>query len=251
MGSNKKNFKSNGVELRLADSFTTIPCLPAANFSLILCDPPYGMTKHAWDDQVNLTILWEQFDRLLDRGGRIIWFTAHPFTARLLASIPESWLYYEIIWQKTIGSNQLNTSWRPLQKHENIIICYRKGETRSGYYDPQFTSGKEYRKLRSANGGGYGKQIEHSAINPGVRHPTTVLMAKNSRIRGEHPNAKPVDLYQTLIKQYCSEGGRILDPFLGSGNSALAAVLTGRQLVGIELTLDSFNLAIHKVSDIK
>lgn len=49
-----------------------------------------------------------------------------------------------------------------------------------------------------------------------------------------HPCTKPLELMQWLVKLLCPKGGRVLDPFLGSGTTALAAMLEGRDCEGIE-----------------
>lgn len=49
-----------------------------------------------------------------------------------------------------------------------------------------------------------------------------------------HPTVKPLALMRWLIGLVCPPGGLVLDPFLGSGTTALAAVETGRSVVGVE-----------------
>ena len=49
-----------------------------------------------------------------------------------------------------------------------------------------------------------------------------------------HPTQKPVKLFMQIIEKYSQPGETILDPFLGSGTTAIAAYNTGRHCVGIE-----------------
>ena len=49
-----------------------------------------------------------------------------------------------------------------------------------------------------------------------------------------HPTPKPVSLMKHLTKLLCLPGGLVLDPFAGSGTTAVAAVATGRNAVCIE-----------------
>lgn len=53
-------------------------------------------------------------------------------------------------------------------------------------------------------------------------------------MRGLHPTQKPVSLCEYFIKTYSNEGDIILDPFIGSGTTAVAAVNTGRKYIGFE-----------------
>jgi site-specific DNA-methyltransferase (adenine-specific) len=51
-----------------------------------------------------------------------------------------------------------------------------------------------------------------------------------------HPTTKPVPLIQYLIEKFTDEGDLVIDPFLGSGTTAIAAERTGRRWIGIELS---------------
>jgi DNA modification methylase len=53
-----------------------------------------------------------------------------------------------------------------------------------------------------------------------------------------HPTVKPVDLMRWLVRLITPPGGTVLDPFLGSGTTAVAAILEGFNWVGCELTDD-------------
>ncbi len=240
--------KIKGVELRIGDSSRVMSGLPDASVELVICDPPYGTTKHPWDIPQNLKGLLNEFDRLLVKGGRIIFFSAHPFTAAVAAALAEAgWASYELVWLKNQGSQQLNIGWRPLQMHENIFVCYRLGEAKAGHYQPQTTPGKPYKKRRVLKGTGYGSQREHMANNGGTRQPTTILNFANPRKKGEHPTAKPVDLLAYLIRQYCPPDGSIFDPFMGGGNGAVAALKEGRPYLGIEIDPAYCELARSKL----
>jgi site-specific DNA-methyltransferase (adenine-specific) len=49
-----------------------------------------------------------------------------------------------------------------------------------------------------------------------------------------HPTVKPIDLMRWLVRLTAPPGGVVLDPFAGSGSTGCAAVLEGRQFIGIE-----------------
>ena len=53
-----------------------------------------------------------------------------------------------------------------------------------------------------------------------------------------HPTVKPVALMRYLIRLVTPPGGLVLDPFLGSGTTAVAAILEGFNWIGCELTAD-------------
>jgi site-specific DNA-methyltransferase (adenine-specific) len=68
--------------------------------------------------------------------------------------------------------------------------------------------------------------------------PPIFLVPKPSRAEREgndHPTVKPVELLRHLIRLTTREGALVLDPFVGSGSTAVAALLEGRSFIGFEL----------------
>jgi site-specific DNA-methyltransferase (adenine-specific) len=53
--------------------------------------------------------------------------------------------------------------------------------------------------------------------------------------RADHPTQKPLEIIERMVKASCPVGGVVLDPFMGSGTTALAAKRTGRNYTGFEL----------------
>ena len=53
--------------------------------------------------------------------------------------------------------------------------------------------------------------------------------------RADHPTQKPLEIVERMVKASCPPGGIILDPFMGTGTTAVAAQRCGRQFVGFEL----------------
>ncbi|MES2741295.1 MAG: site-specific DNA-methyltransferase, partial [Pseudomonadota bacterium] len=56
--------------------------------------------------------------------------------------------------------------------------------------------------------------------------------------RAEHPTQKPLEIIERMLKASCPPGGLVLDPFMGSGTTALAARRCGRHFAGFELNPD-------------
>ncbi len=70
-----------------------------------------------------------------------------------------------------------------------------------------------------------------------------------SATRVGHPAPFPVELPRRLIELYTYEGDLVLDPFMGSGSSAVAAVRTGRHYVGFDTDPDYIEIAERRVAD--
>jgi site-specific DNA-methyltransferase (adenine-specific) len=66
-----------------------------------------------------------------------------------------------------------------------------------------------------------------------------------------HPTQKPVALYKWLLKNYATEGDKILDTHLGSGSIAIACHDLGFDLTACELDTDYYNAAMKRIEDHK
>ena len=95
-------------------------------------------------------------------------------------------------------------------------------------------------------GSGFGKNISHW-IGREYAYPTNVLhMATECANRG-HSASFPVDLPSWFLKLFTEEGDVTLDPFMGSGTTALACVSLGRRYVGIEIAEHYHELAVQAI----
>lgn len=60
-------------------------------------------------------------------------------------------------------------------------------------------------------------------------------LAQEGPERVDHPTQKPLEIIERMVLASCPPGGVILDPFMGSGTTAIAAKRCGRNFVGFEL----------------
>ena len=65
--------------------------------------------------------------------------------------------------------------------------------------------------------------------------------------REDHPTQKPLAIVERMVLASCPEGGLVLDPFMGSGTSAVAAARNGRNFVGFELNPEYFKIVEKRV----
>lgn len=68
------------------------------------------------------------------------------------------------------------------------------------------------------------------------------------RDESEHPTEKPIGLCQLYIENSTTRGDLVLDPFMGSGTTGVAAVRSGRRFVGVELTQRWFDVACERIA---
>ena len=72
--------------------------------------------------------------------------------------------------------------------------------------------------------------------------------AKRKPVKNNHPTVKPVALMRYLCRiTKTPTGGTVIDPFMGSGTTGVAAVKEGRPFIGIELDLESFDIAVRRI----
>ena len=64
-----------------------------------------------------------------------------------------------------------------------------------------------------------------------------------------HPTQKPLDLMKWCIEQLPASAQTILDPFMGSGTTGVAAVKLGRKFIGIEIEPKYFDIACRRITD--
>lgn len=76
-----------------------------------------------------------------------------------------------------------------------------------------------------------------------------VRAARISAAEREHQTQKPASLLAQLARVICPPGGRILDPFMGSGSMGVAAHAEGFQFVGIERDPAHFDTACRRIED--
>jgi len=62
-----------------------------------------------------------------------------------------------------------------------------------------------------------------------------------------HPTQKPLSLFNWVLRNYSKENDLILDPFLGSGTTAVAAIRTGRRYIGMEIDPTYFEIARKRI----
>jgi DNA modification methylase len=100
---------------------------------------------------------------------------------------------------------------------------------------PMFPIGQDLTYDRDADSGTYSRFFLIPKAARTDREPVIVspLRADSSR-HNQHPTVKPTDLMRHLVRLVTPPGGVVLDPFLGSGTTAIAAELEGFQWVGIE-----------------
>ncbi|MCX6379667.1 MAG: site-specific DNA-methyltransferase [Armatimonadetes bacterium] len=104
-------------------------------------------------------------------------------------------------------------------------------------------------KIRDTSkaGSGFGKNVSNW-LERDMAYPTNVLHLATECANKNHSAAYPEDLPAWFIKLFTQPGDLVLDPFLGSGTTCVAAKKLGRDYLGIEIKEEYFQLAQAQVS---
>lgn len=220
-----------------ADCLEYMKLIPDQSIDMILCDLPYGITQNDWDCLIPLDLLWEQYWRILKPNGAVVLTSQGLFTAKLMLSQPR-FFKYKWVWEKSKPTNFLNAKKQPLRKHEDVCVFYRKQPT----YHPQMKKGDPYDKGIRKNqlSGSYGDFSPVHVASDGERYPTDIIYVKTAECEGDvfHPTQKPIELGRYFIRTYTGPGDIVLDNAFGSGSFLVAALLEGRNFIGIEKNED-------------
>ena len=235
-------------ELLQGDCLELMKDIPNESIDMILCDLPYGTTMNEWDKPLPFDKMWEQYNRIIKDNGVIVLFSQMPFTAQLVSSNLKMFRY-EWIWQKSKCTGFMNAKKMPLKAHENICVFYKKLPT----YNPQgIITGVSIKTGRSRKGNSrnYGKTGcgNPEYIQTTSNYPKDIVAFSNPSNKGhQHPNQKPIDLLEYLIRTYTNEGETVLDNCMGSGSTGVACVNTNRDFIGIEIEQSSFDIAKQRI----
>lgn len=219
--------------------------IPDKSIDMILCDLPYGTTNNAWDSVINLEALWAQYERIIKDNGAIILTCSQPFTTALNASNPKLFRY-EWIWIKNNSTGFQLANKRPLKKHENISVFYKKQPT----YNPQGLVPYGKKNRRGSVGDNWSELSSNEYTQQWTNYPTQLLEFSYDKDKF-HPTQKPVALFEYLIKTYTNEGDIVLDNCMGSGTTAVAAVNTKRRFIGFESDPKYFEIANQRLDDLE
>lgn len=102
------------------------------------------------------------------------------------------------------------------------------------------------RRDPSRVGSGFGKNVSKWVGKEKV-YPTNVLHLATESSNKNHSTTFPISLPLWFIKLFTKEGDIVLDPFLGSRTSSLAASILGRNSIGIEILDANFQIAIERL----
>lgn len=224
--------------------------LPDNSVHLMVTSPPYNVGKE-YDENLTLNEyrqflkrIWEEVKRVLVPGGRVCINIANlgrkpyiPLHAFIIEDMLDLGFLMrgEIIWNKA-SSGSPSTAWgswlsakNPTLRdiHEYILVFSKGMFSRENLGRKSTISKEEFLEFT--------KSVWTFAAEPATKVG--------------HPAPFPVELPYRLIQLYTFEGEVVLDPFMGSGQTGIAAVKTKRHYVGYDISAEYVKLAEKRINE--
>ena len=246
-----KNFKeSNNVTLYNGDCRKLLKRLPSESVDLVVTSPPYCIGKAYEDPHDDIETFRKQHQdifsdlyRVVKPGGSICWQIGYHVSDKCV--VPLDYIVYDIFTSMSEGLDNplilrnrivwtfghgLNSTTRFSGRHE-MILWFTKGLQTVFNLDevrvPQKYPGKRFYK---------GPNKGQLSGNPMGKNPSDVWDIPNVKAKHiektAHPCQFPVAIPRRLIRALTNKNGLVLDPFMGSGTTGVAALIEGRRFVG-------------------
>ena len=239
------------------NSFEILKTIEDKSVDLIFADPPYNLqlkdtlyrpdqtaveaVTNDWDkfesynvyDQFSSKWL-EECKRILKNNGALWVIGSYHNIFRLGSSIQDKgfWILNDIIWHKTNPMPNFRGT-RFTNAHETLLWCTTSRKAKYTF---------NYQNLKELNDG---KQMRSDWYIPICSGKERIRKKNNQR---SHPTQKPEALLYRIILASSKKGDLILDPFLGSGTTAVVAKKLQRNFIGIEQNKQYINLAKKRLS---
>ena len=271
--SQKQQIKS---EVILGDCLDVLKRIPACSVDLIITSPPYAdQRKNTYggvgpDNYVKwflpitgelLRVLSPKGTFILNIKEKVVDSERHTYVMELIIEMKkQGWLWTEeFIWHKKNcfpgkWPNRFRDSWeRLLQFNKQKDFNMYQDEVRVPMGDWAKTrlknlSETDMKRDNSRVGSGFGKNVS-KWVGRDLAYPTNVLVMATETSNKKHSAVFPKELPGWFIKLFTKPGDVVLDPFLGSGTTSVAAFELDRNSVGIEVKEDYYQLAIQNINE--
>jgi site-specific DNA-methyltransferase (adenine-specific) len=175
-----------------------------------------------------------------------------------------------MIWKKSKTTGFLTANYRPMKCTEDIVVfspagaaaASRNSEKGNMTYNPQGLIPKVVKKKNNPKRLGkilgvekfIGKNnkllSEKEYEQKFTNYPNEILEFASEK-NTTHPTQKPVGLMSYLINTYSNPGETVLDNVMGSGTTGVAAVMAGRNFIGIEKNEEYYVMAEQRINEVR
>ncbi|GGY28286.1 DNA-methyltransferase [Pseudoduganella albidiflava] len=238
------------------DALQGLQRIPDGSIDLILTDPPYNLGKdygNASDQQpVDDFLAWTErwvdaaLPKLKENGSLYVFTTWRSAPEIFVMLKRRMTMINEIIWDRRVPS--MGGTVRSFSSvHDTIGFFVRRKDY---YFDldaVRIPYDAETKKARSRSIFIGAKWLEQG-YNPKDLWSVSRLHRQHAE-RVDHPTQKPLEIIERMVKASCPPGGVVLDLFMGSGTTAVAARNTGRHFTGFELNPDYCRILAARLAE--
>ena len=242
------------------DSLELLKQIPDKSIDLVFADPPYNLqlkdtlyrpdqttveaVTNDWDKfdtyqaYDNFSLLWlKESKRVLRDGGALWVIGSYHNILRLGTSIQNLgyWILNDIIWHKTNPMPNFRGT-RFTNAHETLLWCATARKAKYTF---------NYQNLKELNEGKQMRSDWHIPICAGKER------LRESNNQRSHPTQKPEALLYRILVSSTNKGDTVLDPFLGSGTTAVMAKKLQRNFIGFEQDKEYIKLAKKRLKQTK
>ena len=219
--------------------------IPDGVIDLIVADPPYGLGKDYGNDSDRLgteeylawMTVWVDavLPKLKPNGSLYVFLTWRHSPEVFVMLKQRLTMINEIIWDRRVPS--MGGSTRRFSSVHDTVGFF--AAAKNYYFDLDairvpYDAVTKKARTRSIFAGAKWLEVGY---NPKDVWSVSRLHREH-RERAAHPTQKPLEIVERMVKASCPPGGLVLDPFMGSGTTAVAAKRCGRDFVGFELNAD-------------
>ena len=229
--------------------------IPDNSIEMTFADPPFNLKKkyNSYKDSLEFKEYISWCEKWISEMVRV----TKPSGSIFVHNIPK-WLTYfaEILNEKADFKHWI--SWdaptapmgKTLQPSHYGILFYAKNQKELKFYEVRYPHKRDRKTGYLLKDYGGKKALLHP-FGPLVSDVwTDIHRIKHNKNRDPHPCQLPIHLLERLILMTTDENDVILDPFMGTGTTAIAAKHLGRKYVGFELDQNYVKIASEKVNDI-
>lgn len=249
------------------DSLDWLASLEDASVDLVFADPPYNIKKADWDNFESQEAYIKWSIRWISQAARVLKPTGSLYVcgfSEILADIkhPASQYFKHCRWLIWHYKNKANLGKDWGRSHESIIHFRKSSASQLNIDDVRTPYGAHTLKYpshpqatSSAYSKGSSKQRDNWTPHPmGAKPKDVVDIPTTCNGMGEktpHPTQKPEELIRKFILASSNEGDLVIDPFSGSGTTAVVSEQLNRHWMACDLDAQYNQWAIERLENVR